>query len=194
MNTNNIKEKYYQYLCAYLNQIINFNKYDTILRNSYHKILINNEDNIISNYLKLYNTIYIERLRKEEVNNLKELISKSNNNQEFNLFIEKTYQKVIKFQDNDNKYYINLNNQNINPNNIVENNSLVLVINYIEDFNMNIKEKIKLKNSFIDTLKLFENEIKNTLKIPIKILANQTIIPPKQILGSLSNSVGEENH
>ncbi len=176
---------YSYFLNKYMAKKINLKYYDNLINDSEYLLKKSNEydmdlyqlkANKIFNYFYIRNNIYIERLTSEERSILNRIISGSLKNEEIDKFIESTYKKLI-FEDSLKNG--ELCNVFFGPQNLsfaAKNNSLVIGFNY-DEFNAdNItdEEWDKLHNNQLQFLyQIFdkiENESKNILNIPVKII------------------------
>ncbi len=95
---NNIKEIYKLGFIKYLNDIIDFKKYDNWIENSnlLFGISKSHENNVSSNYYSLLNDFYIEKLSEEDK---KILSDKKTIDEEVVTIVKKTYKEVLKKSD-----------------------------------------------------------------------------------------------
>lgn len=142
---------YKYYLEEYLKEKLELNNLEQILTD--RKLKKNKKENFyktLSNwdytYLFLRNNIFLDRLTENEMNEFQKY-QEQNDEKKLLSFVEKTYKKLIKFE-NGSKDEQMVNYDPTNRKNIlVENNALVIGIDCEEDFPFGILEEIEEKYS-----------------------------------------------
>ncbi len=169
--SNQEKEVYLNYLEQYI-----IKKYDMNINEEYMKSNFSNylKKSKMGNYLEIINDIYV---LNDDYDKLKQI----KNNNEFKDYIKNKFKDLIinKEIDINKRYYININNYDINPNYFIKNGTLVFKLQRLLDFNINSAIRIKNLKELDTYIKKIEIELQEKIGIPVKILYYDIIIPPK---------------
>ena len=173
---NNLVEIYKYLLEYYISSKVDLSKYDEMIKNSDLFIGNNNKYKVLNKFLNLdyiflINNLYVEKLSDEDINKLLSFDKNNITNDILNI-IERTYKDIIldNYKDNEysNKKY-KVCYGDIVPNNMVNNDSLVLKIYY----GKNTKEVSG--NEFIELHKkqlVFFEKLINNIKQEVNSILN----------------------
>ena len=179
----------YKYLLEYyLSTIIDFKKYDDLIKNSDLYIGINNKYKDLNlfldlNYIFLINRLFVEKLDINDIDILINKFDKNNISDELIEIIKRTYKMVIYDNYLDGKYQdiiYKVCYGSFIPTNMVSNDSLVLKIYYGKNLiDLNGKEFVDLHQkqlSFInDIMDKIKEDVKNKLDLNCDILLTKDI-------------------
>lgn len=183
-----LENKYKKYFEKNLMSKVDLSKYDYELItssldfgniNKSIKLFSNLNEYFNLNHIYLLNNFFVEKLTKDELD-----ILKSDNEKELLKLVENTYKEVIKNNYNNEKY-----NENVykicyglypTPENLIDNNSLVLIIYYGKNNRKFGKEgyidNYRKKREFLKEISAkIEDEISKKLEIPVKVLFEKII-------------------
>ncbi len=133
--------------------------------NNYSDILIKGIDN---NYLTIINDLYIEENRMDTIQSFSQ--------EELEGYINKDYHNLFKRNNDNKKYFINLNNSNFNLENCVKNGALVFKLQRKLDFSTDFRSKMEKNLQLEEYIKRIEKEIENKLDIPVRILFQDNLV------------------
>lgn len=163
-----------QYLLKTFRKILeekySLNKYEEYLNNQFRSFIRMDEEN---HYLSILNSFYLEE-------NQVDMFSKLQEEGKEKEFLEKEFPSLLKMNDDlKTKYYVRLDSSNVKPNQFVQNGSLVFKIQRVLDFNMDIHLRLQKIKELESYSQLIEKELGAILNIPIRILFQDILIPPK---------------
>ena len=183
-----LENKYKKYFEKYLMNIVDLSKYDYELItssldfgniNKSIKLFSNLNEYFNLNHIYLLNNFFVEKLTKAELD-----ILKSDNEKELLKLVENTYKELIKNNYNNGKYSENVYKICYGvyptPENLIDNNSLVLIIYYGKNNRKYGKkgyiDNYKKKRELLKEISIkIENEISKNLDIPVKVLFEKRV-------------------
>jgi len=168
MNSDEV-ERYFR---KQLENILSLKKFEKQLENNFSDFLRKDERN---NYLSILNCFYISEKDIELFQKLE------NDDEKISDFVHREYASLLKINNDSNvKYYVRLNAGDANPDYFVKNGTLVFKLNRVLDFNTDIHSRIKRKKDLENYVHTIGEEMSNSLQVPVKILFQDTLIPPSK--------------
>lgn len=157
-------------LIKYVNIRCNLIQYEEYIQNNFSAIC---KKNTLNCFLEIINDFY---MNKDNYVVFKNYLT----NNSIDKYIKDNFKKLLLIDDDENfKYHICMNNININRDNFVKNGSLVFKINRIIDYNIDIKERLMIIKQLDEYLKKIEKQMSTILYVNVRVLYNDTIIPPQ---------------
>ena len=155
----------------YIEKNSSINEYETLLRTFYSDFVKKDENH---HYFGILNDFYLE---EDKVLEFQDILK----NENIRNYFEKEYMSLLKISNDKNiKYHIKANDNNVNSKNFIKNGTLVFKLQRILDFNINLRVRIKSIKNLESSIQEMEEKLSNSLKVPVQILFDDILIPPKK--------------
>ena len=100
--------------------------------------------------------------------------------QKMDFFKDNEWEKFLINPNIEGNYHVRLNGHNTSPKNFIKNGTLVLKLQRILNFNIDIRFRMKMVKSLEEDVQVIEKELNEALNVPVRILFQDILIPPNK--------------